>query len=133
ATEGREAPPPGGLLPGDDRAAHPATLGLSARAARRRHRLRGGPDLPPAHGRRGREARGRDREGGVMLVLLLSGCAFAPGQGFGALESARLEARLEPGPARDLGGGEILTQEGYAVRLDAVERDVGALERQAGS
>lgn len=63
-----------------------------------------------------------------MLALLLIGCTFGPGQGFGELAAASLEARLEPGAARDLGGGELLTQDGYAVRLDTFALDLGALD-----
>lgn len=63
-----------------------------------------------------------------MLPLLLLGCAFGPGQGFGELEAASLTAVFSPGAARDLGGGEVLSQDGYAVRVDTLALDLGDVE-----
>ncbi len=37
-------------------------------------------------------------------------------------------ATLDPGPARDLGNGEILTRQGYAVKLDNFVVELGDLE-----
>ncbi|MFN7143193.1 MAG: hypothetical protein ACK4YP_05410 [Myxococcota bacterium] len=52
------------------------------------------------------------------MLLLLLGCATGPGAGFGEIATAELSAAFAPGEARDLGGGEVLTQDGYAVRVD---------------
>lgn len=63
----------------------------------------------------------------TALLFLFSACTFAPGAGFGDLAEASLSAALVPGAARDLGGGEVLTQAGYAVRVDTFELDLGDL------
>ena len=55
-------------------------------------------------------------------------CTISPGRGFGELQPVSFSAVLEPGPARDLGGGEILTQQGYAVALDSFTVELGSLE-----
>ena len=62
-----------------------------------------------------------------MLLFLLA-CTFGPGHGFGELEPVLFSAVLEPGPARDLGNGEILTRQGYAVKLDHFVVGLGSLE-----
>ncbi len=62
------------------------------------------------------------------MLFLLAACAVGPGQGFGELREATLAAALVPGAARDLGGGEILTQDGYAVRVDRFELTLGEVE-----
>ncbi len=62
-----------------------------------------------------------------MFFLLLA-CTIGPGHGFGELEPVLFSAGLEPGAARDLGNGEILTRQGYAVRLDSFVVELGALE-----
>lgn len=61
-----------------------------------------------------------------MGALLLIGCAFEAGHGFGELEPVSFRAALTPGPARDLGGA-VLTGEGYAVTLDAFVWTVGGM------
>ena len=62
-----------------------------------------------------------------MIAALLSlGCAIGPGHGFGELSPVALSAALTPGAARDLGGA-VLTDQGYAVALDAFTWEVGAL------
>lgn len=67
----------------------------------------------------------------ALLVLpLLAGCTFQPGGGFGELTDARLSVALEPGAARDLGDGAILTDEGYAVAFDTLTLELGALQLQ---
>lgn len=62
-----------------------------------------------------------------MLLVLLA-CTFGPGHGFGELEPVIFSAALEPGPARDLGNGEILTHQGYAVKLDSFVVGLDRLE-----
>lgn len=59
-----------------------------------------------------------------IALLLLAGCTLDAGRGFGTVEAATLEVGLEPGEARDLGGGAILTRGGYHVRFDALAIDV---------
>lgn len=63
----------------------------------------------------------------VLAGLALLGCTFEPGTGYATLESARLDARLEPGRARDLDGA-VLTDLGYEVALDELSLDAGTLE-----
>lgn len=60
-----------------------------------------------------------------MIPLLLIGCTFQAGEGFGELAPGALEVALVPGEARDLGDHTILTDEGYAVALSALELDLG--------
>ncbi|GMV13226.1 MAG: hypothetical protein HS104_11285 [Polyangiaceae bacterium] len=59
----------------------------------------------------------------TVLVLLLGlgsvACTFEAGHGFATLESASISARLEPGPARDLGNRTVLTDLGYWVSIDS--------------
>src|SRR5688572_4227131 len=72
------------------------------------------------------------------LVLLLGigtlACTFEDGHGFSTVDRASLEARLEPGVARDLGNHTVLTDVGYQVHLDSatLEVDEVALEELVG-
>jgi hypothetical protein len=56
--------------------------------------------------------------GGAWFAAASSGCAFEKGRGFGTIEQATLSARLEPGSSRALGDDTVLTDLGYAVRLE---------------
>lgn len=63
----------------------------------------------------------------LLLVLALgAGCTLQPGTGFSTLEQATLRAALEPGPARDLGEGTVLTDRAYEVTVDRARLAVGA-------
>ncbi len=63
-----------------------------------------------------------------MIALVLVACTFAPGRGWGELTSAALDARYEPGAARDLGDGRTLTNLGYEVTIASFVLDFGELE-----
>jgi hypothetical protein len=63
----------------------------------------------------------------LFIVLAASGCTFEDGGGFGTLEEATVTARLEPGAARDLGGGAVLTAMGYRVQVDAASLAVESI------
>lgn len=64
----------------------------------------------------------------MLLPMALLGCAFTSGAGFGDLTEMTVRAALTPGAARDLGGGELLTQDGYAVRVDRFELTLGSVD-----
>lgn len=71
----------------------------------------------------------------LLPLLGLAGCAIGPGHGYGELSPVAFSAALTPGAARDLGGA-VLTDQGYAVALDAFTWEVGSLhlmELQGGS
>ena len=53
----------------------------------------------------------------AITATTLSACTFDDGKGFATLETASLSARFEPGPARDLGNGAVLSDLGYQVSL----------------
>ena len=63
-------------------------------------------------------------------LALALGCAFGPGEGFSEVAGATLRVALEPGAARDLGDGAVLTDQAYAVELDAMTLAVDALALQ---
>jgi hypothetical protein len=63
----------------------------------------------------------------VAAIAALVGCTFEDGKGFATLESASLSARLEPGAARDLGNGVVLTSQGYRVALTRASLGVEAI------
>jgi hypothetical protein len=65
----------------------------------------------------------------VFLAALASACTLEPGQGFATLEAVELDARFEPGAARDLDGA-LLTDLGYVVELDSFELQMARLELQ---
>ncbi len=54
----------------------------------------------------------------AVLALGSAACTFDAGHGFATLEAATVSARLEPGPARDLGDRTVLTDLGYWVAID---------------
>lgn len=64
----------------------------------------------------------------AALFALLSACTLDAGHGFATVEEAALNARFEPGVARDLGMHTVLTNLGYRVRIDAFEADVTQLQ-----
>lgn len=66
----------------------------------------------------------------LALLALLAGCTITPGQGFVHLADVSLELGLEPGPARDLGDGAIVTDEGWDVQLHTLELTLDRLELQ---
>jgi hypothetical protein len=55
----------------------------------------------------------------LAALPLALGCAVDAGHGFATVETATLEARFEPGPARAVDGG-FVTDRGYTVRLEAL-------------
>lgn len=63
----------------------------------------------------------------VWLCLALSGCAIGEGHGFVTVEESTLRVALEPGAARDLGGGTILTDLGFEVTLATATVAIGAV------
>jgi hypothetical protein len=63
----------------------------------------------------------------VAAIAALAGCTFEDGKGFATLDSASLSARFEPGAARDLGNGIVLTSQGYRVALTRASLGVEAL------
>lgn len=65
------------------------------------------------------------------MLLLLLGCTLSPGQGFGEIAGGTLDAALVPGPARDLGDHTLLTDQGFAVRVDAFTLALGAVRVEA--
>jgi hypothetical protein len=66
----------------------------------------------------------------LVATLACAGCALDPGHGFATVESARLEVRLEPGEARDLGGDAVLSDLGYHVSLDSATLTIARVELQ---
>lgn len=68
----------------------------------------------------------------ILLVpaLLLAGCTFQAGEGFGRIAAADLDLAFEPGAARDLGDGAVLTDQGYTVALTELTLSVGRVELQ---
>ncbi len=58
------------------------------------------------------------------LPVLLIGCTFSAGEGFARLDGGTLSVALEPGPARDLGDGAVLTDLGHEVHLDTLQLTV---------
>lgn len=67
----------------------------------------------------------------VVAMSLGTGCALEPGHGFGTITGASLSARLTPGPARDLGGGAILTNLGHRVTLRSAHLTLGPVQLQS--
>lgn len=70
------------------------------------------------------------------MLLLLLGCTFGPGQGFGEVTGGTLTAALVPGEARDLGDHTVLTDQGWVVRVDTFTLTLDAVrvqELQGGS
>jgi hypothetical protein len=63
----------------------------------------------------------------IAAVAALGGCTFEDGKGFATLQSASLSAHFEPGPARDLGNGVVVTSQGYQVALTRAVLAVEAL------
>ena len=66
----------------------------------------------------------------VLAAPFAFACAFEPGHGFATVESASLDARLEPGPARDLGNETVLSDLAYEVHLDSAELTIEKVELQ---
>jgi hypothetical protein len=64
------------------------------------------------------------------LAISGSGCALDRGKGFSTLESATLEVTLEPGQARDLGDGKVLTDLGYEVSVERARVRVESVQLQ---
>jgi len=62
---------------------------------------------------------------GLLLLALLPACTFAPGTGFTTLGPSTLDARFEPGAARDLGDDTLLTDASYEVHFDAMALEIG--------
>lgn len=60
----------------------------------------------------------------VALGLASGACTLDAGHGFSTLESASISARLEPGPARDLGNRTVLTDLGYWVAIESASWDL---------
>ena len=63
-----------------------------------------------------------------MIPLLLLGCAFGPGHGFGEIAAADLAVAFEPGEARDLGDGWVLANTGDRFTLDTLVFTVESLD-----
>jgi hypothetical protein len=63
---------------------------------------------------------------GAALVSV--GCTFEDGTGFGTLSEAELSVELVPGEARDLGNHTVLTDKGYALRLEPAILTLEAVE-----
>lgn len=63
-----------------------------------------------------------------MIPLLLLGCAFGPGHGFGEIAAADLAVGFEPGEARDLGDGWVLANNGDRFTLDTLAFTVESLD-----
>jgi hypothetical protein len=57
-------------------------------------------------------------------------CAMDAGTGFATLDEASLEISLDPGRARDLGDGTVLTDEGYEVEVQSAVVRVERMELQ---
>lgn len=66
----------------------------------------------------------------ILLALALTGCTFQPGTAFGRLDAFSADLSFEAGAARDLGDGVVLTDEGYAVALQALAVQVASIELQ---
>jgi hypothetical protein len=69
------------------------------------------------------------------VILLVVGCTFSEGRGWGSIEAATFEAAFVPGEARDLGDGRVLTDLGYEVDLETFEvafGELALLELQGG-
>lgn len=70
------------------------------------------------------------------MVFVLLGCTLDAGRGFGELTQVTLDADLEPGEARDLGDGAILTNLAYEVTPTVATLGLGTvslLELQGGA
>jgi hypothetical protein len=65
----------------------------------------------------------------LLAVALSSACALEPGHGFATLDAVELDARFEPGVARDIDGA-VLTDRGYVVELDTFELEIDRFELQ---
>jgi hypothetical protein len=65
----------------------------------------------------------------VLAVALSSACTLGPGRGFATLDAVELDARFEPGAARDVDGA-VLTDLGYLVELDSFELEIDRFELQ---
>ncbi len=66
----------------------------------------------------------------MTLALLLAGCTCRSRQPWSTLSSAALSARFEPGEARDLGDGAVLTDLEYEVTINEMVLALGALYLQ---
>ncbi len=55
----------------------------------------------------------------AALLVLLTGCTLQPGTGFATLTDLGLWTGLDPGPGRDLGDGQILSDRRYVVEVEA--------------
>jgi hypothetical protein len=64
----------------------------------------------------------------VVAALLSGACTFEDGTGFGTLRGAELSVELVPGEARDLGDRTVLTDQGYALRLETAVITLEAVE-----
>lgn len=60
------------------------------------------------------------RLGMPLVALLTSSCTFQPGGAFGSLETATFTARFAPSAGRLDEAGQLKTDTGYRVRIDAL-------------
>lgn len=63
----------------------------------------------------------------AFVLLWAAGCTFEPGSGFATITGAEVAAFFEPGAARDLGEGVLLTDLGYHIEVSELTLGVDAI------